>query len=409
MAQTVARVLVDGQDVPEVTKFEYTSDVLQIAETASFTVVCKDRKYRDALRLGQEVQFVMENRDVRGGAPTTRHIGNVVQRRARAEAGGFVIDVVTADKGWHLVNNSAPLWFRLQGRTYADIFDPAVFTTGRDGRRYYFLDPSWGFRGVYWGDAAIARRRLKLGLAVVKQQMQGAFDPLQLVQVEAGETVAEILTTFAKRINYLINMSPDGYLCVFRPHDTGEPAYSLRLRDGDAANNVISAEVAEDATTRYTDVTVVGDPVVPDTFVDPNDVNAQKRRGKVRHDEALPFLHRNVSSDSDMYSSGLAQRQAEWTYRRGLFDSWSATYTVPQHHQGGLWWDADALASVGDDELGLQGNFYVQRVRCRGERGSGDTTEVLLRRPGLLSAGVEIPTPSLYKADSVKGKPAPAP
>lgn len=410
MGQTVARVLIDGQDVPEVTKFEYTSDVLQIAETASFTVVCKDKKYRDALRLGQEVQFVTENKAVRGGSPTVRHVGNVVQRRARAEAGGFVIDVVTADKGWHLVNNSAPLWFRLQGRTYADIFDPSVYTTGRDGKRYYFLDPSWKFRTpTLWGDAAIARRRLKLGLSVVKQQQQGAFDPLQLVQVEAGETVGEILTTFAKRINYLVNVSPDGHLCVFRPHDTGAPAYSLRLRDGDALNNIIASEVAEDATTRYTDVTVVGDPVIPDTFVDPNDVNAQKRRGKVRHDGALPFLHRNVSSDSDMYSSGLAQKQARWIADRGMFDSFSYTATVPEHHQGGLWWDADALASVDDDVLGVSQNLYVQRAKCRGERGSGDTTEVLLRRPGLLSAGVEIPAPSLYKADSVKGKPAAAP
>lgn len=409
MGQTRARVLVDGRDVPEVTAFEYTSDVLQIAETASFTVVCKDRKYRDALQLGQEVEFVMENPAVRGGAPTVRHRGNVVQRRAKAEAGGYTIDITSADRGWHLQSNSAPLWFRLQGRTYADIFDPAVSIPGKDGKRYYFLDPSWGLRGVYWGDQAIARRRLKLGLAVVKQQAQKAFDQLQLVQVEAGESVAEILTTFARRINYLVNVSPDGYLCVFRPHDTGEPAYSLRLRDNDPRNNVISAEVFEDATSRYTDVEVVGDPVVPDNFVDPNDVNAQKRRGRVTHAGALPFLHRHVTSDSDMYSSGLAQKQAQWIYSRGQFDSFAATYTVPEHGQGGLWWEADALANVDDDELGLSGNFYVQRVKCRGDKRSGDTTEVLLRRPGLLSAGVEVPTPSLYSADSVKGKPTAAP
>jgi hypothetical protein len=402
MGSTTARVLVGGVDVPEVVSWEYTSDVLQIAETATFSVVCKDRKYRDALQIGEEVEFVTENFGVRGGAPTVRHRGNVIQRRAHTSAGGYVIDCVTADKGWHLQNNSAPLWFRLQGRTYADIFDPAVFTTGRDGKKYYFLDPSWGLRGVYWGDEAIARRRLKLGLAVVKQQAQKAFDQLQVVQVEAGETVAEIMTTFAKRINYLVNVSPDGYLCVFRPHDAGEPAYSLRLRDGDPLNNVISCEVSEDATLCYTEVTVVGDPVVPDSFVDPNDVNAQKRRGHFRDAGALPFLHRHVAADSDMYSSGLAAKQARWTHDREIFNSWSATYTVPEHFQNGLWWDADALASVDDDELGLSGNFYVQRVRCRGDKRSGDTTEVLLRRPGLLSAGVEIPTPSLFRADSTK-------
>lgn len=402
MGSTTARVRVDGQDVPEVVSWEYTSDVLQIAETATFSVVCKDKKYRDALRIGQEVEFITENPGVRGGAPTVRHRGNVVQRRAHASSGGFVIDCVTADKGWHLINNSAPLWFRLQGRTYADIFDPSVSTKGRDGKAYHFIDPSWGIRGVYWGNEAIARRRLKLGLAVVKQQAQKAFDQLQVVQVEAGETIAEIMTTFAKRINYLVNVSPDGYLCVFRPHDSGEPAYSLRLRDGDARNNVISCEVSEDATSRYTEVTVVGDPVIPDTFVDPNDVNAQKRRGHFRDPNAFPALRRHVIADSDMYSSGLAAKEARWLHDRGMFDSWAATYTVPEHFQGGIWWDADALVSVDCDELGLQGNFYVQRVKCKGDKRSGDITEVLLRRPGLLSAGVEIPTPSLYRAGSTK-------
>lgn len=402
MGSTTARVRVDGRDIPEVVSWEYTSDVLQIAETATFTVVCKDKKYRDTLQIGQEVEFITENPGVRGGAPTVRHRGNVIQRRAHASSGGFLIDCVTADKGWHLVNNAAPLWFRLQGRTYADIFDPSVSIVGRNGQKFYFIDPSWGVKGVYWGNEAIARRRLKLGLAVVKQQAQKAFDQLQVVQVEAGETIAEIMMTFAKRINYLVNVSPDGYLCVFRPHDTGEAAYSLRLRDGDALNNVISSEVSEDATSRYTDVTVVGDPVIPDTFVDPNDVNAQKRRGYFRDATAFPSLRRHVVADSDMYSSGLAAKQARWIHDRGLFDSWSATYSVPEHFQGGIWWDADALANVDDDELGLTGNFYIQRVKCKGDKRSGDTTEVLLRRPGLLSAGVEIPTPSLYRADSTK-------
>jgi hypothetical protein len=400
MSQTICRVICDGKTIEEVENFTYSSDVMAIAEEATFTVVSKNKLYRDSLRLGQSVEFILQNDEVNGGAPTVKHRGIIVRRNAKySPTGGVEIAITSADLGWHLQNSDCPLWLRLQGKTYADICDPAVSP---------FFDPSWGFKGVrFEGDI---RRRLKMGVAAVAAAAQRVIDPVHVIQCEAGEKPADKITEYSRRINLLLNVSPDGYVCLFRPNDTQEPIYSLRCRDGDPLNNVLDAELQEDARSLWTEVTVVGDQVGYEGPNDPNNPNATKKRGKVIHPGALPFVHRRSSADGEMFLNGLAQKQAEWLYKRGIFDAFYVNYTVLEHHQNGYWWEADNMASLDDDELGLSGNFYVQSVRCSGSKSGGDTTQITIRKPGLLSASFgEIPNPPIYFASGVTGAPSAAP
>ena len=409
MTQTTCRVVVDGETCEDILSFDYSSDVLAIAEEAHFVVENKGHKWRDALKIGQRVEFILAHPEVNGGAPTVKHRGIITRRNPRVTPGdGSTIAVTSSDLGWFLQNNCAPLWMRLQGRTYADLCDPATYTVGRDGKRHYFLDPSWGFTTVRFdGDI---RASLKMGLAVVKANAQRLIDPVHVVQIEPGDKVADTIVTYAKRKNLLLNVAPDGALCCFRPRDKQKPTYHLRLRDGDPENNVLEAQAVEDARTRYTEVTVVGEQVGYEGPQDPSNPNAGKKRGHVVHPGNFPALLRLTAADGEMFQNGLAQKQAEWLYKRGQFDAFSATYKVAEHHQNGAWLESDFVASVQDDELGLYGNLYVQAVRCSGSRGQADTTEVTLRMPGLLSAAFgELPSPPLYRAGSSTGTPKAAP
>lgn len=81
MGQTTCRVVVEGRTVEEILSFDYSSDVMAIAEEAHFSVENKNRKYRDQLRLGQRVEFILQNPDVNGGAPTVKHRGATPSRR----------------------------------------------------------------------------------------------------------------------------------------------------------------------------------------------------------------------------------------------------------------------------------------------------------------------------------------
>lgn len=395
MGQTQCRVVVNGDTIEEILSFDYTSDVMAIGETAQFSVANVGRKYISKLRIGDRVEFILQNPKVNGGSPTVKHRGVIITRTIKVTpTGGCVIDIVSADLGWHLQNCDAPLWLRLQNKTYADLCDPATSP---------LFDSAWGFTGLdFTGNP---RRRLKLGLAAIAIANQRLTEVAHVIQIEPGEKPADKITEYARRINLLVNVSPDGKLCLFRPNDTQKPLYSLRNRIGDTGNNLLSSEVVENAATRWTEVIVVGEQLASEAYaVDSTNPNATKKRGRVVHPGNLPFMHRRTAADGEMFQNGLAQKQAEWMYKRGLFDSWYMTAKVAEHYQNGVWWESDTVAHAVDDDTGVEGNFYVQRVQCSGSVTSADETTVLLRRPGLLSASFgEYPNPPIYRALSSSG------
>lgn len=397
MGQTECRVVVDGETVAEILDFDYSDDVMAIAEDAHFTVDNTASKYRDKLRLGQKVEFTLINKDVNGGAPTVKHRGRITRRAPKYSAtDGSMLPITSSDLGWHLTNCDAPLWLRLTNKTYADLVDPQISK---------FYDPSWGFQGVRF-DGNI-RRKLKQGVAAAAVAAQQVVDVLHVIQVEAGEKAADKFLEYCRRLNLLVNVSPDGYLCCFRPNDRQEPQFSLRNVTGDSGNNVLGAELVEDARTMYTDTICVGEQIGYEGSNDDKlSPNARKKRGRVSHVGALPFLHRRTFVDGEMFENGLAQKAAEWTYKRGMSDAWSVVYDVAEHHQGGKWWVADSVVHIEDELLGLSGNYYIQAVRCRGNKSDADVSQIVVRKPGLLSAAFgEIPNPPIYRASSVEGKP----
>lgn len=399
MGQTECRVVVEGDTVAEILDFDYSDDVMAIAEDAHFTVDNTGRKYRDKLRLGQRVEFILINKDVNGGAPTVKHRGRITRRAPKYNStDGNVLAITSSDLGWHLTNSDAPLWLRLTNKTYADLVDPKVSK---------FFDPSWGFQGVRFdGDI---RRKLKQGVAAVAMAAQQPVGILNVIQVEPGEKAADKFLEYCRRLNLLVNVSPDGYLCCYRPNDRQDPLFALRNVTGDSANNVLGAELIEDARTIYTDTVCVGEQIgeeVAVTTLQNTRPNARKKRGRVDHVGALPFTNRKTFVDGEMFENGLAQRSAEWTYKRGMFDAWYVVYDVAEHHQGGKWWVADSVVHIEDEDLGLSGNHYIQAVRCRGSKSDADVAQIVVRKPGLLSAAFgEIPNPPIYRASGVEGQP----
>lgn len=400
MGQTQCRVIVDGETIEDILSFDYSSDVMALAETASFTVDNKGGKWNDTLKLGQPVEFILQNPAVNGSLPTTRHRGVVVTRTPRiTPTDGNTISIVSGDKGWHLVNSNVPIWVNLQNKTFADICSPTTSP---------LFDPAWGFTGLVFDGNA--RRRLKMGVAVAAQAAQRVLDPVWRVQSEPGSSAGDLISEYAKRVGLLVNVSPDGKMCVFRPNDTAPPIYTFRCRDGDPLNNLLEAEVVESATSRWTEVVCVGEQFGYEGPNDPNNPNSTKKRGKVSHPGALPFVHRKCFADGEMFLNGLAQRRAEWEYQRGRWESFYLTVTVAEHYQGNLWLEADNVADVDIDAFGLQGRFYVQSVKCSGSKQNADVTQLVLRWPGTLSATLgEIPNPPIYRGGSGSGSATAAP
>ena len=370
--------------IDEVKEFAYSSDVMAVGDTCTFTVVLDPKgEALQKLRLGADLRLRLKNNAVNGGNWTLKHRGRIVQREASLKEG--TVQVTSADLGWHLTNCSAPLWRRLRNIRLNELLDPQAKTN--------FLDPTFALQGLRTGlDANALQRRARQGKSVIGAQPYQLYDPVQAVQVEPGESFYDVITRYVQRDNLLINVTMDGYLQAWNPDYDREPAY--RFYCNSLESNISDAKRFDDASTRYTDTVCVGEIINWGAQYNNDNPNALKRRGfyKAKEDEKtglpapLPFTNRLTFGDGEMYTSAMAQRQAEWRWKRGMFDSHYLQIEVLDHYQLGLWLESDEMAFVDIPQLEAVGLYYVQSVHCTGTEDRGDVTTVTLRWPHLLSA-----------------------
>lgn len=380
----------DYFEIDQIKEFSYTYDVMGVGDTCSFTVVStSDGSMLRKLREGAEVKCYLRNPAVNGGDWTLKHSGLIVTRDADCMEGTIKIGV--ADIGWHLLHSSAPLWRRLRGMTLRDLLDPTAPAKRR------FIDGTFGFQGLRTGlDANALNRAIKLGKAGLLPPGQSPVEPVPVLQIEPGESYFDVLSRFTQRFNLLVGVSVDQYLQAWNPNYNRFESYDVISAAGDKRSNAIRVRRHDDITTRYTDVICVGEIVVPpiDLRAQGQDAfapNANKRRGWYSAAPGLlPFNHRKTQADSEMFTGHLAMRQAEWVWKRGMFDSHYLEATMPDHFQmrpyGGEWYEADQMVMVEVPELDAMGRYYAAQVTCTSSESEGDTTRMILRWPELLSA-----------------------
>lgn len=408
--KTAAYLVVEHPDdriphyVDLVKEFSYSSDVMGVGELCQFVVVGDDQGGTlRKLREGAMLKLRLKNDAVNGGNWTRKHTGRIVERDVSVKEG--TIKITSADLGWHLLNCHAPEWFRLRGSKLGDLLDPKA--------RHQFLDPSFGFEGVRTGDDANAlNRAIKLGKAGIRPPGVSPLEVMPVIQIEPGESFYDCITKYAQRFNKLINVSVDGYVQVWNPNYDRPPRYQIRCMPGDS--NVIEARRHDDASTRYTQVTVVGEIVVPpidERAPQPTNPNFNKRRGvytaaknpKNGLPAPLPFTHRQTVGDGEMFDRSMAAGQAEWKWKRGMFDSHYLQVVVQDHYQGDTWWESDEMVEVDIPALDVKGTYYIQSAACDSSTESGDTTTLILRWTHLLSASFGVwRNPPVYKAPGDK-------
>lgn len=357
--------------------FTYTSDVLSMGDPFTFQVPNPDGRYRDKFQRGAGLKLFLTNPRVNGGRPTLKHTGIVVNRAWHCTTAGNFLDIQGADLGWHLRENDAPLWYVLQGATLERLLkDPK------------FIHPSWGIKGIVTDTETtkLIRRGLNNSRAQLSIDMQ-ALGSTVWIQVEPGDKVADLILTYCRRIGRLFTVSPDGYMQVFTPNETAPTLFTINYH-GDSRrslNNVISCSGNEDLTSIWNTVTCIGEVAGGQLARDSTNQNALKRRGTFVNDKALPFRHNLNFTDGEIFNRRDAQKQAQWRYARGIFDSFQAQYVVRGHHQNGNWWESDQYCTVHDSQNGIEGDYYVQAVTYSRDA-QGDRTTVTLRKPGLLRA-----------------------
>ncbi len=394
------RLVVDGEDITEVSALDYSSDVLALPDSCNVTISPREiTKYRDRLKVGQTATLYTSHPTVNGAAPAARFAGFITDRTVTGNPRGVDFKLTIQDRGVTL-QGCAPLWFNLKKGTYADLFEVGKF-----------LEKSFGFKGVRFDNDI--NRRLKLGMAGFAAeggapQGQKLYTPISRVQIEPGDTYLDKLTEFGRRLNLLVGVSVDGYLQAWLPNYQRAPAYKIRLSNR-SDSNVMGFEYTTSLDGVYTEAICVGE-AVGTPLLSSTDPNAQKRRGTAVRKDALPFTRRLSFADGEMQTSDVAKKMAEWRLKRELFDSWFVRYEVPDWYQmtgsgQGMWWEADQMVEVDDDVNDIHGVYYVSAVNSVTAKDKGDTSLLTVRMKDLLSASFgEIPNPKSYAPPKAKAK-----
>jgi prophage tail gpP-like protein len=370
-------VVIAGIEYPNITQYSIDNDVLQLGDPFAVTIPNPQGRLNGKIAIGDSVEVFMADPDVAGGQKLRVLKGLITGRDSESADGtGTVLTVSGADLGRHLVDNDAPLWFRLRGATFDQLLRKV-------------LDPSWGFTGVRAENDT--HRRLNLGRAGIAQEIAPAVKAfIPPVQTEVGEKIADLLIEYARREHKLVNVSSDGYLQIWSPNYDQKPLYRLeyhRLDEpGYRRNNVEHARLSESIDGVYTNVACVGTVVRPPVTANAQNPNEGKFRGTYALNFAttppapLPFTRRVTFSDGDQLTKQQANARAKWRWQRGMFDSWRAEYTVKGHSQNGVFFTPDTMVEVRDSVNGVGGNYYLSAVR-KIRDGQGTRTVLTVRRP----------------------------
>lgn len=387
---TVASIVIGGYEFGELTEFSYDSDILQLGDPFSVAIPNIDGEHSSKITLGQDVQFYLSDPAVNGGAKVQKVDGIVIGRELVVDkSGGSTLLVTGADRGWHLTQNSGPLWYRLRGRKFDALLNDLVFK-----------NPSWGFKSPAKMDNEFNRKlkkgeRLEQGRAQFVGEDASGLAIIPPIQFEPGETIAEVLIRYAGRERRLINVSADGYLQFYQPNYGQAISYTFDLHKSSdprrVRNNVKRASLSEKADSIWTDVTCVSPKVIRRLEeVDQNNPNSGKMRGIYQDSSALPFAHRLTFSDSEPLDESATRKRARWKQERGIFDSWTLTYVVDGALQGSEFYEPDTMCMVWDDVTGVSGNYYISSIKVRRNRAQGTTTTLTVKKPNLLAAPTDI-------------------
>lgn len=389
---SLAILTIDGEEIRNLTSWVASQDCLMIGDPFSVVIPNPRGKYTKRLQVGAKVQLHLQNPAVNGGRPALTHTGLVVERESTGDsATGSVIRLQCADRGWHLQNNCPA--FEVNGTPqlleHTNLFNLI---------QRFAKNPSWGFADSS-GKVEIraddkTSRLLRLGVPPTRAQAQAAVANELIVYraiVEPGQSVADIITSAAKRHNRLVGVGADGVLQVWNPDYTQRPLYRLDYHSSDdpdsVRNNVITARVIDRLDTKYTRVEVVGQ-VIGYFPQDPNDLAPGRFSQVATNPGVVPFDHELTYGDGEVWRSATATKAAQWKLNRSLYDSFEMTYKVRGHHQNGNWWAAGTMCELHDSVQGYTGDYFVSAIKHMRTR-DGDQTEITLRLKGLLSASFD--------------------
>ena len=201
------------------------------------------------------------------------------------------------------------------------------------------------------------------------------------IKVDPGSKVFDVLKDYAASMGLLFYAEPDGTVVFGAPKTEGNPKYELVRRKDGRGNNIISGNITDDISERYSKVTVMGqrqDPVWSDISV-----NVPDKEDEGKEEYKFPFYKPFVIFNGNIGDEKDAKRQAKNLIKKQRLKGVILAYKVAGHAYNGVNWTINEFCQVADDVAGVNGSYLIMKRTFKLSR-QGAFTELELGLPGRL-------------------------
>lgn len=223
--------------------------------------------------------------------------------------------------------------------------------------------------------------RMKGKKQTVSTPAAGFLDtPQKIARIEPGMTVFEVLKTYAASRGLMFWAMPDGTFVFGRPLAGGTAAFSLTCSRDRGTATILSGELVQDISQRYSRVIVMGQSQGhEDHGADTTQVNGKATKDDATFPFYKPFLTKqtNDSQSPPLHARLLLEKQ--------LHDGFQLQYTVPFHSVSGTNWGINQLCDVNDEVLGSTGVWLIYGRTFELSKQGGTTTRLKLGYPGVVA------------------------
>ena len=195
-----------------------------------------------------------------------------------------------------------------------------------------------------------------------------------------GETCWDFIDRHCRRFGALPWIAADGKLVISSPHYDQEPLFVLtrRINDG-STNNIVEGGFDDDLEAQSSEATVYG-------RTGGRDATRSRFRGFAQRAASLMPLYRPlVVHDPSIRTADEALRRAKRELAQQNTRAFTLEYEVYGHGQGPYLYAIDTVAEVDDEEIGVNGIYWISARTFRGSRDQGRTTRLRLLPVGALT------------------------